>query len=105
VRQRAASRFVTELILRGKVGPCKAGKAHSSAGSRRRVWGSGRGRFRSRGNNSSATVRGTIWLTEDRCDGTLTRVRQGVVTVNDFGRDEKVTVEAGESYLARASQP
>ena len=104
VRQRAASHYVTELILRGKVGPCSAGKAHSSVGSRRRVWGSGRGRFRSRGNNSSATVRGTIWLTEDRCDGTFTRVRRGVVIVNDFGRDEKVVLEAGESYLARASQ-
>jgi 6-phosphogluconolactonase (cycloisomerase 2 family) len=104
VRQRAATHFVTELILRGRLGPCEAGKAHSSSTTRRRVWGSGRGRFRSRGNNSSATVRGTIWLVEDRCDGTFTRVRRGVVTVNDFGRDKKVTVEAGESYLARASQ-
>jgi 6-phosphogluconolactonase (cycloisomerase 2 family) len=103
VRQRAASRFVTDIILRGKVGPCEVEEARSSAVSRRRLWGSGRGRFRSRGSNSSATVRGTIWLVEDRCDGTLTRVRRGVVIVNDFGLGEKVTVKAGESYLARAS--
>lgn len=111
VRQRARSKFVTELVLRGRIGPCQAGKsrkagtpnkAESSARRRRRLWGSGKGRYRSRGNNSSATVRGTVWLVEDRCDGTLTRVRSGVVTVRDFGLEEKVVLEAGESYVARA---
>ena len=38
----------------------------------RRLWGSGKGKFRTRGRYSSATVRGTVWKTEDRCDGTLT---------------------------------
>jgi PKD domain-containing protein len=104
VRQRARDRYVTELVLRGKVGPCKAGEARSSARSKRRLWGDGKGRYRSRGNNSSATVRGTVWLTEDRCDGTFTRVRSGVVTVRDFVLDEKVVLEAGESYLARAGR-
>src|SRR3954470_19825723 len=33
---------------------------------RRRVFGRAHGRFRTRGRNSSATVRGTDWLTEDR---------------------------------------
>jgi hypothetical protein len=67
------------------------------------LWGSGKGRYRSRGNNSSATVRGTIWLTEDRCDGTLTRVRTGRVVVRDFALDRKVVLEPGDSYFARAS--
>lgn len=101
VRQSARQRFVTELLLRGEFGPCAKGSARSSARSRRRLWGSGRGRFRSRGNNSSATVRGTIWLTEDRCDGTLTRVRRGRVVVRDFAGGEKVVLGRGESYLAR----
>jgi DNA-binding beta-propeller fold protein YncE len=102
VRQRARQRFVTELVLRGTIGPCTKGRAQSSARSRRRLWGSGRGRYRSRGNHSSATVRGTIWMTEDRCDGTLTRVRRGRVVVRDFGLGRKVVVTRGESYLARA---
>jgi DNA-binding beta-propeller fold protein YncE len=102
VRQRARQRYVTELVLRGKVAPCTKGRAQSSARSRRRLWGSGRGRYRSRGNHSSATVRGTIWLTEDRCDGTLTRVRRGRVVVRDFGLGRKVVLTRGESYLARA---
>jgi len=63
--------------------------AHSSARKRskrrvRRLWGDGKGRFRTRGRWSAATVRGTRWLTEDRCDGTLTRVQRGEVEVEDL---------------------
>jgi hypothetical protein len=68
----------------------------------RRVWGSGKGRFTTRGRYSSATVRGTKWLTLDRCDGTLTRVLQGVVRVRDLRLKKNVDVRAGRSYLARA---
>jgi Tol biopolymer transport system component len=68
----------------------------------RRLWGNGKGRFRTLGRYSGATVRGTIWLTEDRCDGTLTRVVRGRVAVEDFGRRRTVVVRAGQSYLARA---
>ena len=70
----------------------------------RRVWGRerGSGRFRSRGRYSSGLVRGTEWLTVDRCDGTLTRVKRGTVIVRDFVRHRTVTVRAGQKYLARA---
>jgi hypothetical protein len=50
----------------------------------RRLWGDGHGSFRTAGHYSAATVRGTRWLTEDRCDGTLTRVVRGIVEVEDF---------------------
>ena len=46
-------------------------------------------------------MRGTRWLTVDRCDGTLTRVTSGAVSVRDFRRFA-VLVRAGHSYLARA---
>jgi hypothetical protein len=49
-------------------------------------------------------VRGTIWLTQDRCDGTLTTVRRGTVSVRDFKRRRTVSVKAGHSYLARAAR-
>jgi hypothetical protein len=61
-----------------------------------------RGRFRTRGRYSAATVRGTIWNTIDRCDGTLTKVKRGVVVVRDFRKRRNITVRAGKSYLARA---
>jgi ferric-dicitrate binding protein FerR (iron transport regulator) len=68
----------------------------------RKLWGSDDGgRFRTHGKNSHATVRGTRWLVQDRCDGTLTRVTEGSVVVRDKVRGKRVIVEAGERYLAR----
>jgi hypothetical protein len=69
-----------------------------------RLFGRGRGRFRTRGRFAAATVRGTTWLTEDRCDGTLIRVTSGRVAVFDRGRRRTVVVRAGRSYLARATR-
>jgi Bacterial Ig domain/Divergent InlB B-repeat domain/RTX calcium-binding nonapeptide repeat (4 copies) len=68
----------------------------------RRLWGSGKGHFRTRGRYSSATVRGTKWLTEDLCDSTRITVVQGIVLVHDFVRDVDVSVKAGRSYRANA---
>ena len=62
---------------------------------------SAKGRFKTRGRYAAATVRGTIWDTADRCDGTLVRVRRGTVTVSDLVRHKTVTVRAGRSYLAK----
>jgi hypothetical protein len=66
----------------------------------RRLWATGKGRFRTRGRYSAATVRGTNWLTADRCDGTLTQVKQGKVEVRDFVKNKRVLLTAGKSYLA-----
>jgi hypothetical protein len=62
------------------------------------------GRFRTRGRNSVATVRGTRWVTRETCAGTLTRVIQGAVDVLDQRRHRTVRVRAGHSYLARTSR-
>jgi streptogramin lyase len=83
----------------------RGGSVASASRSRRvrKLWGRDRGgRFRTHGRHSQATVRGTRWLTVDRCDGTLTRVTQGAVAVRDFRRHRTVVVRAGHSYLARA---
>jgi hypothetical protein len=96
--------LITEAIVEGKIGPCPRAKKSASTAARRkkrRLWGRGRGRFRTRGRNSSATVRGTWWLVEDRCDGTLTRVREGSVYVRDYKRKKTVVVKKGKRYLAR----
>ena len=60
------------------------------------------GRFRTRGRYSAGTVRGTVWDTIDRCDGTLTRVEQGSVAVRNRATGTMVTLHAGQSYLAKA---
>jgi hypothetical protein len=60
------------------------------------------GSFATRGRYSSATVRGTHWRMGDRCDGTLTAVRRGIVDVFDFATRKTIVLHAGQSYLARA---
>jgi hypothetical protein len=110
VRQPSGARGMTELVLRGPMPTCTGGgAARTAAASARRpprgLWGrDDHGRFRTRGSNSVATVRGTAWYVEDRCDGTLTRVSKGSVSVRDLRRHRTVTVDAGESYLARSAR-
>ena len=78
--------------------------AQAAARSRRtvrRVRGNAKGRFRTQGKYSSATVRGTKWLVSDRCDGTLTKVSRGKVAVRDFRRHKTILLRSGKRYLAR----
>jgi hypothetical protein len=91
------------LTLRGRLdcGARASGAPRAEASARRRrLWGSARGSFRTRGSYSSGSVRGTKWLTVDRCDGTLTLVREGIVQVHDYGTGDRVLVRAGKSYFA-----
>ncbi len=67
-----------------------------------RLRGNAKGRFRSRGRYSSATVRGTRWTTEDRCNGTFTSVQRGRVDVRDFRRKKTIKLRTGKRYLAKA---
>jgi Ca2+-binding RTX toxin-like protein len=60
------------------------------------------GRTRVQGDYSDAVAEGTEWTTTDRCDGTLTRVISGTVSVTDRTRHKKIRVHAGDSHLARA---
>jgi hypothetical protein len=107
VRQPKDAKGLTELKLRGPGPSCAGGSARAAVADKRKkkhrraLWGRDNGgAFRTRGGNSVATVRGTAWYTEDRCDGTLTRVSQGSVSVRDLVNDRTVIVRAGHSYLA-----
>jgi hypothetical protein len=60
------------------------------------------GQFSTRGRYSAATVRGTDWGVEDRCNGTLTLVHRGTVNVLDFATRKTIAVHAGHSFLAAA---
>ncbi len=71
----------------------------------RRLWGRGEGDFRTAGRRSSATVRGTWWLVEDRCDGTLTKVRQGRVDVRDVRLKKTIRLRAGKRFQYLAKSP
>ena len=101
---------LTDLRLKGaSFNRCRSARSGRGASAAqlsgrtiRRLRSNANGRFRTRGNHSAATVRGTTWITNDRCDGTLTRVTRGRVAVRDFRRKRTITVRAGKSYLARA---
>jgi hypothetical protein len=97
---------LTQLSMGGGgFGSCKTRvpKGGSAARKhRRKLFGNAHGRFRTRGRNSSATVRGTKWTMTDTCSGTLTAVQRGVVVVRDFTLKKNKTVKAGHRYFAHA---
>jgi hypothetical protein len=97
---------LTNLTMSGGgLNACKTRvpKGGSAARKRsRKLFGNARGRFSTRGRNSSATVRGTKWTMTDTCAGTLTAVSRGVVVVHDFTLRKNKTVKAGHKYFAKA---
>ena len=100
---------VNIILFGGSFKGCpRAPKAQLSALSKKRsvrhLWGDGKGKFRTVGRFSSATVRGTKWLTDDRCNGTRTRVAKGSVTVRDFVRRKNVVIRAPKSYFAQPAR-
>ncbi len=109
----------TELKLAGKLkcekrkssGQSRRGRGsriamRGSSGGGRKLWGSGKGNFKTSGNYGSATVRGTVWLVRDRCDNsTQFGVREGIVTVDDFVKGTTVFLHPGQRYVAKASIP
>ena len=101
IAQGAGERPITHLRLVGDVESACASARASAARKprRRRLWGNGKGRFRTRGRYSAATVRGTKWLVEDLCDGTLTRVARGEVEVVDFSTDSPSAPETQSDAL------
>jgi hypothetical protein len=108
IRQPVSGRGMTELVLRGAKPSCKTGRARAATSSRRpprKLWASdNHGRFRTRGSNAVATVRGTSWYMADRCDGTYTRVGHGSVSVRDLRSGRTVVLHAGQSHLAPAGR-
>lgn len=104
--QRTNGGGMTDLYLQGPVGPCPSNRAVATAARKRagrQLWSKDSGgKFTTHGANSAATVLGTEWLTVDSCQGTLTRVKRGLVRVRDLHTGQRVLVRAGHSYLARA---
>ena len=109
--RRRSARGLTDLAMKGaSFSRCRSRRSKGAQASARRKLSSrtvrrlradARGRFRTRGRYSAATVRGTVWTTADRCNGTLTKVSRGKVAVRDFRRRKTIVLKAGKSYLAR----
>ena len=100
---------ITDLKLSERLTGCPKGQQASLSLAQkkpksRKLWGNGKGSFRTTGKYSAATVRGTIWLVQDSCTTTLTRVTAGVVQVNDFVKKKKQLVKKGKRYTAKAKK-
>ena len=108
IRQPASGGGLVNLVLRDtstRQVTCQPGAAHDAAASKRilgLLLGTAKGHFRTVGRFSAATVLGTDWGVRDRCDGTLTVVREGAVSVQDFVTHRTVIVRTGQTYLAKA---
>jgi hypothetical protein len=103
IGQGKGAKPLTTLTLVEKLSCLKARKAIAAAKKKkRRLWGDGSGKFRTKGKHSAATVVGTKWLVQDRCSSTLTRVVRGRVKVRDFAKKKTITLRKGKRYIARA---
>jgi hypothetical protein len=109
IRQPASGGGLVNLVLLDTAGrqvACKPSVGASAAALNTRILGllrgNAKGRFRTVGRFSAATVLGTNWGVRDRCDGTLTVVREGAVSVQDFVTHRTVIVRTGQTYLAKA---
>src|SRR5207244_3827634 len=103
--QSAAAGTPTIITLAGgNFTVCGATRSAASASAPktvvRELWGSAKGKFRTVARYSSATVRGTVWQTQDRCDGSLVKVVEDIVDVFDSTLKKTIAVGPGQSYLA-----
>jgi hypothetical protein len=107
---RATPRFVELRLVGGRPQICaQAGGAGAGPGVSRRVIrrlrSRARGRFRTLGKNSAATVRGTTWLTEDRCDGTVVTSQQGTVDTTTQLGPQNFQLDPGQSLIGYCVEP
>lgn len=94
-----------QAALAGAPAGCRPTEAGHLAGKPFNLWGHVHGHYRTRGHYGSASVQGTIWLTEELCDGTYFHVVRGTLRIRDFTRHRTVTITAGQSYLAPSALP
>ena len=101
---------ITDLKLSERLTGCPKGQQASLSLAQkkpksRKLWGNGKGAFRTTGKYSAATVRGTIWLVQDSCTTTLDpRHGRASSQVNDFVKKKKQLVKKGKRYTAKAKK-
>ena len=97
--------FIVIVLTGGNFGGCTSTTRKLSAPGRRsrpkwvrHVWGNAKGHFRTKGKYASATIRGTLWLTNDVCGGTWVTSAAGSST-------SSTSSSASTSSPARALVP
>jgi hypothetical protein len=111
VRQKRAKEakkgVAADIVLKGQAFPkaCTPTKKKPSTPKKRTVFrslkGLAVGYWRTVARGSVMTVNNASWTTQDRCDGTLTKVTKGSASIRDASKKKTVRVKAGKSYLAQ----
>jgi hypothetical protein len=100
------SKPTTDLVLRTPPGlsrACAAGsKVRPSKGIVRTLAATVKGAFRAIGGAATITASDGTWIVSDRCDGTLTEVGRGRVSVRDTKLKRTFTLRSGQGYLVKA---
>jgi hypothetical protein len=103
------SGLTKETLEGGTLTPCTTtgGRRLANAASAakgtpvRELWGHAHGKFSTSGRGGAATVLGTIWLTQDYCNGTLFKAVKDSITVVSFAQPHKKHhIAQGHSYFA-----
>jgi hypothetical protein len=99
--------ILTEGYRRSQACAHAARQASLDSSVLRRLHSQVSGHFRTQGNYASATVRGTEFTTEDRCDGTFIADEEGSVAVTDRGGQEAArgALGPGDSSLVICKPP
>jgi hypothetical protein len=96
----------TQLVLLTPPGSARACAANSVVrpikGVVRTLSSVAKGNFTTVGGASTTTATNGSWIVSDRCNGTMTEVGRGKVTVRDVKLKKTVTVRSGQGYLAKA---
>ena len=97
----AVGGLTTLTLVGGDFSQCGTSRSLSAASKKpvRQLWGSAKGNFRTNGRFAAATVRGTLWLVQDSCAGTLEQTITGSVAFVDTIRNRTVDVGAGATFL------
>ncbi len=110
IGQKRSAKPITDLTLvGGNFKVCgKAAKSSLGRAARkkkiRELWGKGHGLFRTKGKFASATIRGTQYDVVDYCDGTLIKVTQGMVAVQNYRTNKTTVVKAPKSLFIAAKK-
>ena len=110
LEQTGGKKPVTDAVMTGALDSCDGATASKKAKKGRSLFGNGHGRFRTSGSTGSASIRGTVWLVEDLCDGATrfsvissrTKPPRTALDVDDFTKPGRrnAALAVGESYVA-----
>lgn len=105
-KAKKAVKPVTDLVLKTPPGLARACAAGSGVrpikGIVRSLTATIKGSFRAVGGAATVSGKSGTWIVQDRCEGTLTQVGRGSVTVYDSALKRDVKVRSGQGYLAKA---